>query len=234
MLAVWGAAFYLAGAVLANAVVVITDVGGAAPGSFAIGATTEDGTTTVRWRNSGTDRDLGQRFRVDSTFVLDSIILKVNTHGADAPGQSFVVQFYSTDATGSTFTSLWEDSGTLPATLTNGNFLRLNVSSQAQTLNAGSYYAFVVGFGAEGSSTREIGFATHSAGTFQADEGREVRREWGSGVDPTRTGAVVNSGVGRDMRFYLTAVPEPSTYAMLALGLASLLGLRRLAGRGNK
>ncbi len=198
-------------------------------------------TGNVQWRinnsSAPTFRHVGQTFTVGETgFTLDKIILPVRTNNVN--NAAFTLSLYELEnayVTGGVefqaVDTIFTATSTLPSseTLPTGNFetsgskLALSFDVKDTVLKAGRVYGFVLSFVDTGAFSA-ISFFTNGA----FSQGSQLRIE-----DTTTSGYFTNSGA--DLMFYVTAaavpVPEPSTYAFFAGGLALVIATLALKKR---
>lgn len=224
----------------AHGALVITNQGGSTPTSSLISATTQDptGSTTFRYNNdsggANSNRDFGQTFSVTSGFTIDFLTLRVGPVNAIAsnssPSTSVTLNFY--EVSGSTLgTQVLSVSAALPTNFANDDYIRLDLTGASEiNFSASQTYAWTLRFD-NFNANNALQLANAATGGYSG--GQAIRDEWTStsGTITNRGDWSFSSDVNRDFVFYINAIPEPSTYALLAMGAASLFALRRFRTR---
>jgi len=164
---------------------------------------------------------MGTQFTTDasaSTFTLNSVTIHI--YDSIAPGSPFSLQVFS-DSAGTPGILLGALSGnSAPGTLGDYTYTASGVS-----LNASTSYWLVAEV--TGASTYRLGATSDPTVTGGWSIAPQVDVSSNSGVDWTTAGFV---GTRQEYAVDATAdpVPEPSTYAMLGLGVSAMLGAMRL------
>lgn len=222
-----------------SAAVVVT-TGTSLPSDVVFSNVATSTNTTISWYNtvSSTEREIAQSFLASSSFTLDSITMLLNDSGSavgngsgtgqtNTQGATFTISIYSSTTNrfdqSSTTQLVSSQSGTLPTTgftgsNVRGNYITFDLGSNV-ALTSGLYYAFAFSF-PTAATDRSLQFVVNG-NTLST-----------TGYAYTFTNAASSPGSwtangGNDYAFYLTAVPEPGTFALAGLGTLVLLIRRR-------
>ncbi|GAT32727.1 PEP-CTERM protein-sorting domain-containing protein [Terrimicrobium sacchariphilum] len=215
----------------------ITSVSSTAPATdVAISFTTANYSATsvntvgMGWKgDTGSRRDMGQTFTTTTSFLLDRITVQLQFVGTSAPGANYSLSLYEFPSAGSltasstvgTWTGTLPGSSTLaPATYTFSNgtvgpFLTFDMPNV--TLSASTTYGFVLSFTTL-ASNESLNFWTKGGGAYAG----------GQQIQTGTAGATTFTSSGNDVLFYVQAVPEGSTFAMVLGGALLLFWVRRL------
>jgi len=216
----------------------ITSVSSTAPtANVAISFTTANysassgNTFGMGWNGyTGNRRDLGQTFTTASSFLLDRITVQLQFINANAPGSAYSLSLYefpsasslTASATLGTWTGTLPNSSTLvPAAYTYSNgtvgpFLTFDMPNI--TLSASTTYGFVLSF--TGLTDNEsLSLWTKGGGFYTG----------GQQIQTGTAGSMTFTTGSNDVLFYVQAVPEGSTFAMVFGGISLLLLARRFS-----
>jgi hypothetical protein len=190
-----------------------------APTDFVIGQSDFSGALDGGQDYSNNGGPPGQIFTTDQAFTLADVTVKGSGgSGNDGPGTSYTIVISS--VSGTTLTHLDSETTVFDPGVNDANYITFSLSTPV-ALVADTQYSFSI-YSDDGSF---LGLGKSStdvlAGGYAFEEG--------SSPDTTADGdQIVNAQNGTsgepndDRTFYLTTVPEPSTWAMLAGGLVLL------------
>ncbi|CAN5159864.1 hypothetical protein BH23VER1_BH23VER1_03350 [soil metagenome] len=180
-------------------------------GPYERSAPTDNGTTSIRFRPSGEDTDLGAVFRAGATTrQLQSITIRVGAanFGSNVPGLPVVFDFMRAagDFSNPTFEPLWRVEVNLPASLVPDDYITFHLADQNQVLERDAAYAFLIGSNIQESpddpdSDRFRLFTTNSNPT---PDTYEIRREFDFG--DTRPDLAIPPNLlnlNREMHFFV-------------------------------
>lgn len=173
---------------------------------------TDNGTTSVRWRSSAEDTDMGAVFMIpanaNNADLLDTITLRIASanFGANVPGMPVILDFFEV-AEGPVFFPLWRQSGNLPTNTAPDDYVTFNLSRRQQTLTPGASYAFLIGANIEDLSDTETNrFRIYTSASDQRPDTYEIRREWEFGPSrPAPEEPPNDVRLTRDVLFYITS-----------------------------
>jgi len=212
----------------------ITMLGGI-PQPYVVTSFFSSGTTTnidLSYMATATSKDIGQSFIVSEDATMSAFGLRLqprpanpNVVGVDAQGASLTLRLY--EISGSTFTQKHTETGVLPNNMPYTGGVWLNFALAApQPLVASQEYGFLLEFDDPRSDNKWLKFEVKMGNLYTT--GRGLLRTIPVGGDRTFFDIIPWSG-GQDYYFYVRAVPEPASLALLGLG--GLLAMRRPRGR---
>lgn len=189
---------------------------------------TTDDTDSFRTRTSdNTGRDLGQMFTTGTTNLqMGSFTLRMGSNNNIA-GQNVTVRFGTITSDGGgntfTFTPSLTTSANLPGTLTSGDYMTFDVDDTL--LAANTKYAFLIGLTTVTRTNRELNFLRRNVSAVAGDDRFFQTFSVSAGDPGTKSNIAFSRGTDRELQFWVNAIPEPGSVALLALG--GLIGLRR-------
>lgn len=219
---------------------VVVSTSDALPSNVVFSNVATSTTTTISWYNTvnSTEREIAQSFQASSSFTLDSITMLLNDSGSavgngsgtgntNTQGATFTLTIYSSTTNrfdlSSTTQLVSSQTGTLPTTgftgsNVRGDYITFDLGSNI-ALTSGLYYAFAFSF-PTAATDRSLQFVVNGNTLSTTGYAYTFTNSASSPGSWTANG-------GNDYAFYLTAVPEPGTFALAGLGLMVLLIRRR-------
>ncbi len=196
----------------------------------------------LRYRTGGADRDLGQTFTAPENFTAASVTVRISANNANSMqsgvyDQTLTLRFYNvTDATtydAANFTPNGVYNYTFPSSgsVNIGDYLTFQLDSGI-ALTSGNVYGFVLQWDTEAAN--KIVKLHHNGAFTGYSGGVGIEQNFGSGtgdVRPALAFTQLDGTAGRDLTFFVTAIPEPGALAVIGVGLAAMIVRRRLQRR---
>jgi hypothetical protein len=173
------------------------------------GNTTADNGSSTVW--------VGQSFKWDTNLALKSITVQDNNGQAKVRDGTLYLFSFTSEANALSFTSpnsLISDTYSRSTPLGNDVYLTHTFDTPV-ALTSGSYYAFA--------------FSANANHAYKVQNSNPYAFGSGAKYD-TATSTWTLMGSSRDMTFYLTAIPEPASLSLLAIGGLALLRRTRRVG----